>query len=257
MARSAAEAFSESADDYAATMAPALRPVAEEVVRRARLQPGWRVLDVGTGTGNGAAAALGQGRQVVGLDAARGMLALARRDVPDASFVEGDFLSLPFDDDAFDAVIAVHSLHFAPDPVIALTEWRRVSKAGGRLALSVPGPREATSAPIFEPIHRTFGIRGGRIYPEADALAEFARAAGWSEIATGADSSLAITLESEEDFDRWMATGSRGQLTGDWTPDRQRELRDAMLAATPRDSLGRLRIPVGALFVSARNGATA
>lgn len=254
MARSVAQAFSESADDYAATVAPALRPVAEQVVRRARLAPGWRVLDVGTGTGIGAAAALGQGRRVVGLDAAAGMLALARQDVPEASFLEGDYMSLPFVEEAFDAVIAVHALLFAPDPMNALAEWRRVVKTGGRLALSVPGPREATSAPIFEPIHRTFGIHGGRSYPDAVALAELARAAGWSEIETGADASIAITLASDDDFDRWMATGSRGQLTGDWTPERQRALRDAMLAATPRDSFVRLRIPFGALYLAARNG---
>jgi SAM-dependent methyltransferase len=254
MARSAVEAFSESADDYAATMAPALLPVAAEVVRRAQLKPGWRVLDVGTGTGIGAAEALGEGRGVVGLDGAPGMLALARQDVPEATFVEADYMSLPFADATFDAVIAVHALLFAPDTVQALAEWRRVVKAGGRLALSVPGPREATSAPIFEPIHRSFGISGGRTYPDAAALGEFARAAGWSDIETGADASIAITLDSDEAFDRWMATGSRGQATGDWDEERQGALRDAMLAATPRDAMGRLRIPFGALYLTARNG---
>ena len=234
-------------------MAPALQPVAVEVVRRAELAPGWRVLDVGTGTGIGAATALGQGRRVVGLDAAPGMLALARQDFPEASFVEGDYMALPFAEEAFDAVIAVHALLFAPDPVKALAEWRRVAKAGGRLSLSVPGPREATSAPIFEPIHRTFGIRGGRSYPDTVALAEFARGAGWCDIQTDADPSIAITLASDDDFDRWMVTGSRGQLTGDWTAERQRGLRDAMLAATPRDSNGRLRIPFGVLYLTARN----
>ena len=44
--------FDATADDYAATMAPSLRPVAAEVVRRAALQPGERVLDVGCGTGS-------------------------------------------------------------------------------------------------------------------------------------------------------------------------------------------------------------
>ena len=103
-------------------------------------------------------------------------------------------------------------------------------------------------------LHRSFGIQGGRTYPDAIALARFAEEAGWSEIEIAADPSVAITLESDEDFDRWMATGSRGQLTGDWTHQRQRALRDAMLAATPRDAHGRLRIPFGALYLAARNG---
>ncbi|HEX5578071.1 MAG TPA: methyltransferase domain-containing protein, partial [Candidatus Limnocylindria bacterium] len=60
--------FDATAEGYAATMAPSLRPVAAEVVRRARLQPGERVLDVGCGTGIAAAAARAAGAQVVGLD---------------------------------------------------------------------------------------------------------------------------------------------------------------------------------------------
>jgi len=44
-----AAGFSASADAYAATMAPALRPVAREVIRRAALQPDESVLDIGTG----------------------------------------------------------------------------------------------------------------------------------------------------------------------------------------------------------------
>jgi SAM-dependent methyltransferase len=252
--RTAVEAFSESADAYAATMAPALRPVAAEVVRRAQLEPGWSVLDVGTGTGIGAAAALGEGRRVLGLDGAAGMLALARRDVSQATFVEGDFMSLPFEDRSFDAVIAVHSLLFAPDLVGALAEWRRATRPGGRLSLSVPGPWEATSAPIFEPIQRGFDISGGRRYPDLATLRERALAAGWSEIETDADPGIAIALASDDDFDQWMATGSRGQLTGDWTAERQRALRNAMLAATPRDPQGRLRIPFGALYLTARKG---
>jgi SAM-dependent methyltransferase len=253
MARTAVEAFSESADAYAATMAPALRPVAAEVVRRAQLEPGWSVLDIGTGTGIGAAAALGHNRRVIGLDAAPGMLAIARREVPGASFVASDYMALPFADETFDALIAVHALLFASDPVAALAEWRRVAKVGAGIALSVPGPREATAAPIFEPIHRRFGIQGGRTYPDAGRLADMARAAGWSEVETAADPSVAISLEGADDFDRWLATGSRGQATGEWDAERQHALRDAMLAATPRDANGRLRIPFGALYLTARN----
>ena len=62
--------FDSTAEGYAATMAPSLRPVAAEVVRRAKLQPGDRVLDVGCGTGIAATAAKATGAEVVGLDGA-------------------------------------------------------------------------------------------------------------------------------------------------------------------------------------------
>ena len=79
-------------------MAPALRPVAREVVRRAALRPGESVLDIGTGTGTAAGLATGDGRRVVGVDAARGMLEIARREVPGVEFVEADFTDLPMAD---------------------------------------------------------------------------------------------------------------------------------------------------------------
>ena len=87
----AAPSYSASAGAYAATMAPSLRPVAAEVVRRAALRPGERVLDAGTGTGIAAAGAVGDGREVVGVDAAEGMLAIAQREVPGVRFVQSDF----------------------------------------------------------------------------------------------------------------------------------------------------------------------
>lgn len=91
MPGSPAQRFSETAAGYAATMAPSLRPIAETVVRRARLRPGERVVDIGTGTGSAAAAARGQGRAVIGVDAAPGMLEIARREVAGVRFEEMDF----------------------------------------------------------------------------------------------------------------------------------------------------------------------
>lgn len=255
MPRSAIEAFSATVDDYAATMAPALLPVAVEVVRRAALRPRERIVDVGTGTGQGAAAALGDARSVTGVDAAAGMLARARRDVPGAEFVEADYSSLPFPDGAADVIIAVHSLHFAGDPVAVLAEWRRVTRPAGRVSLSVPGPRDSVSAPLYEAVHREFGIEGARTYPDIETIELWAHLAGWASIETAADPSVAIVLDDARAFDRWMATGSRGQVTGDWTTERQRALADAMYAVTPRTADGRLRIPFGALYLTAANPA--
>ena len=88
------ERFSETALAYAETMAPSLRPVAAEVVRRAALGPHEDVLDIGTGTGIAAAAARGEGRRITGIDAAPGMLAIARDEVEGVAFEETDFMAL-------------------------------------------------------------------------------------------------------------------------------------------------------------------
>ena len=72
--QSVAPDFSEAAQDYAAIMAPALQPVVEAVIQRAQLRIGERVLDAGTGTGVGAAAAFSPSRSVVGVDTAEDLL---------------------------------------------------------------------------------------------------------------------------------------------------------------------------------------
>ena len=66
----------------------------------ASLEP-LRTLDVACGTGFLTRHLRGD---VVGLDASARMLEAARAQAPAATFVQGDALSLPFDDDAFDRV---------------------------------------------------------------------------------------------------------------------------------------------------------
>jgi ubiquinone/menaquinone biosynthesis C-methylase UbiE len=66
----------------------------------AELQP-VRTLDVACGTGFLTRHLRGD---VVGLDASERMLGVARRQAPNATFVQGDGLSLPFEDRTFDRV---------------------------------------------------------------------------------------------------------------------------------------------------------
>jgi len=243
--------FSASAAAYAATMAPALRPVAAEVVRRAALQPAERVLDLGTGTGTAAGMARGEGRSVTGLDGAAGMLEIARGEVPDATFVDGDFGAVPFDDGTFDVAIACHSLLFAADRVAVLGEWLRVTRPGGRLSLSVPGPWEATMGPIMDPIYASYGLATARDYPDRADLSSWAEAAGWRSVSTAADPTIAIHLADEATYHLWLTTGSRGTATAGWPEERVAAFKAATLAATPRQADGSLSVPFGALYLTA------
>jgi ubiquinone/menaquinone biosynthesis C-methylase UbiE len=63
--------------------------------------PARSTLDVACGTGFLTRHLRGD---VVALDASERMLGVARMQAPNASFVQGDALDLPFDDDAFDRV---------------------------------------------------------------------------------------------------------------------------------------------------------
>jgi ubiquinone/menaquinone biosynthesis C-methylase UbiE len=218
-------------------------------VARATLRPGERVLDIGTGTGNGAAAAVGEGRRVVGVDAAAGMLQIARARVPDAEFVEAEFAALPFEDAAFDAILAVHAINFAADLAAVLREWRRVATEAARLSVSFPGPRERLPVSLYGEVWARYGLRLPQETP-MDAVLAAAEAAGWRVASTDADPTIEVVLADVDAFHRWRSTGSRGRATAGWPPDRLEALDADMLAVTPRGPAGELRIPFGALFLT-------
>lgn len=247
-----AQRFSDTAASYAATMAPSLRPIAAEVVRRACLNPRERVLDLGTGTGIAAAAACGEGREVTGVDAAPGMLDIARDEVSGVELREMDFGALTFDDGAFDVAIAAHSLLFATDPTTVLREWLRVTRPGGRLSLSVPGPDKVTPTAIYGAIYDRHGIDTSSRYPTQATLHAFAVDAGWIDVETDANPTTAIRLADEAAFRSWREIGSRAAATANFTPKQHRALTDEMLAATPREPDGTYVIPFGALYLTAR-----
>jgi ubiquinone/menaquinone biosynthesis C-methylase UbiE len=139
---------------YQRYLVPAVTALwAADLVDRAALRPGERVLDVACGTGvvaRLAAQRVDQTGQVVALDLNPGMLAVAR-SLPAVrgaviEWHEGSALALPFPEGAFDVVLCQLGLQFFPDRPKALQEFRRVLVHGGRLALSVFGPIEHNPA---------------------------------------------------------------------------------------------------------------
>jgi len=105
-------------------------------------RPGMRVVDLACGPGTLSrrlAAMVSPGGEVVGVDLAPGMIALARAmAISGARFELMDVEHLTFDDESFDAAVCGHGLQFVPDLVAALREARRVLRPNGRLAASVP-----------------------------------------------------------------------------------------------------------------------
>jgi ubiquinone/menaquinone biosynthesis C-methylase UbiE len=85
-------------------------------------------LDVGTGAGVFAEAFTATGLAVTGIDTNADLLSVAREFAPAAQFREAAAEELPFPDDSFDLVFLGHVLHEADDPLVALSEARRVAR---------------------------------------------------------------------------------------------------------------------------------
>lgn len=103
---------------------------------------GQRVLDAGCGSGPLSAALRAQGAIMTGFDGSPAMIELARQRLgTEVPLHVADLAEpLPFDDDAFDAVVASLVLHYLGDWAAPLAELRRVLRPSGRVVLSVNHP---------------------------------------------------------------------------------------------------------------------
>src|SRR5215211_5498345 len=155
-----------AAELYERYLVPAITGVwAADLVQRAALQPGERVLDVACGTGivaRLAAERVGAQGAVVGLDLNPAMLAVARalpQFAATITWTEASVLAMPFPDATFNVVVCQLGLQFFPDRPQALREMRRVLVPGGRMLLSVFGPLAHNPAPqaLAEALERHLG----------------------------------------------------------------------------------------------------
>jgi cyclopropane fatty-acyl-phospholipid synthase-like methyltransferase len=80
-----------------------------------RLPAGASILDLGCGAGIPVASQLvTSGFSVTGVDASRGQIERARRNVTEAHFIQADMASVEFASESFDAVLALYSLTHLP-----------------------------------------------------------------------------------------------------------------------------------------------
>ena len=136
------ELWSKVPRDWATLQEPMHKPLWDAMLDRALVGSGTRILDAGCGGGGASVLAAGRGAQVSGLDAAEGLIAIARERVPNGAFRVGDIESLPFDDEVFDAVFAANSVQYSEDRIAALHELGRVCTREGRIVAGLFGPPE-------------------------------------------------------------------------------------------------------------------
>jgi len=182
-------------ENYERFFVPAIgRPVAEDLIAAANLQPGEGVLDVACGTGvvaRLALAAVAPSGKVTGLDVNPGMLAVAQKKTPqetEIEWCEASAESMPLQDGAFDVVLCQMGLQFVPNKLGALREMQRVLAPDGRVLISVPGPTPPLFAIMADGLARHIGPEAASFaqvvfsFHDEDELAGLLKSAGFRDI---------------------------------------------------------------------------
>jgi SAM-dependent methyltransferase len=155
-----AEGWTRKAATYDRLTGRATARLVEPLLDAAGVRSGTRVLDVACGPGRCAAAAAARGGVPLGLDAAPGMVAVAHARYPEIDFRQGDAERLPFADASFDAVVAGFVVNHLPCAERALSEFARVVRPGGRVAVTVwdRPERMRLLGVLAEAVERTEGV---------------------------------------------------------------------------------------------------
>jgi len=126
-----------TAEAYGRSFARVCAYPVSRLLDAAGVGPAVSVLDVGTGTGTAAAAACARLATVAAMDADPDMARLAREAARDARVSVAALPSLPVASEQFDAVVANFVLNHVGRPLAALRELRRVTRPGGRVAVTI------------------------------------------------------------------------------------------------------------------------
>lgn len=217
--------------------------ITEELLDRAAIRSGDRVLELACGPGGAglsAAARVGPDGEVVLSDVAEQMTAIAAdraaaRGITNVRTLVLDLEEIDQPDASYDVVLCREGLMFALDPARAVGEIRRVLRTDGRVSIAVWGPRarnpwlgvvfDAVSAQIGQPVPPP-GIPGPFSLGDGERVAQLLRTAGFTDV-TVTEHDTPLRAGS---FDEWW--GRTSSLAGPLA---------TILAALPDDALHSLR----------------
>ncbi|MFC6017741.1 class I SAM-dependent methyltransferase [Plantactinospora solaniradicis] len=210
-------AFDRGAPTYDRLGVDFFGPPGTELVRRAGVRTGQRVVDVGCGRGAvlvPAARAVGVTGRVVGIDLAPTMVELTRAEVRAAGLSQvevelGDAESPLLPAGEFDAVLGGFVVFLLPDPAAALRGYRRLLCRGGRIGITT----FANQDPRFtEAMRRLAGhlpadrrqwptSKQDALYATADLTAALLWEAGYRDV----DVTEASFQSRFRDVEHWLA----------------------------------------------------
>jgi SAM-dependent methyltransferase len=133
------ELWGARAREWADLQEISFRQLYDAAFNAANVGAGSAVLDVGCGAGLALQMAQARGAKVSGLDAASGLVEIAKSRCPGGDIRVGESEELPFADTSFDVTTGFNSFQYAADPVRALSEAKRVTKPNGHVVVAVWG----------------------------------------------------------------------------------------------------------------------
>ena len=147
------------------TMVDAARRLTRKVADALGLRAGEHLLDAGCGPGAPALQIAEEtGARVTGISVSAfevteaGKRAAAHGLGDRVRFEYGDWMALSYPDGTFDAVMAVETLQCAPDLGVALDEFHRVLRPGGRITVADYSSEDRMTDDEAEEFSATFGI---------------------------------------------------------------------------------------------------
>lgn len=205
-----------------------------ELVAAAGIEPGQRVLDVASGRGAvlfPCAEKLGGTGELVGIDLSDEMARVTNAEAARIGIAGRvqvmDAEHLQFPDASFDRVVCGFGVMFFPDQVHALSEFRRVLKPGGLLAVSTWRVAQTSElhAAMTE-LGMGQGLEPGWI-TEPDVLASLLSKAGFENVSVDANSHAFRYTDVDQYWQQARGTGLRRTLDALSDADAAR-LRDAL-----------------------------
>lgn len=117
-----------------------------KLLLRLKLGDAKKILDIGSGTGFLSLILADMGYEVIGIDLSEKMIARASAKAKERGlsivFHQDDAENLGFENNSFDAIVNRAVIWTLPHPDIAVREWMRVLRPGGKLCFFLHEPRE-------------------------------------------------------------------------------------------------------------------
>ena len=138
--------FDEVAELYARARPTYPAALVDDVIRECGLQPGGRILELGSGPGNASVLFAGRGYHLLSLEPGARLAEVARRRLAgdsNARVLVTTFEAWPLEPDAFDLVFAAQSFHWM-DPALRFSKTAQALKPRGTLAVFANRPLAGT-----------------------------------------------------------------------------------------------------------------